>query len=92
MEFTEGFYIFVITSVIAFLALCSKQCYKMKCSNFKLCGGILDVTRDTSAEEKEDTMIIERGGNLNTDRTIMSQNNMPNRSNNHNVPPLPPHI
>jgi len=48
---TETFYMFLLTSLIAFIIAMSKMCYKSKCKEVDLC--CIKIIRDTDIEEKE---------------------------------------
>ena len=48
---TETFYMYVISSGVAFLLIVFKMCYKSKCSDINLC--CLKIRRDVVTEEKE---------------------------------------
>ena len=51
-ELSEVFYTFLITSVIGFIVVIVKTCYKSKCSSIDLC--CIKVIRNIDAEVKED--------------------------------------
>jgi hypothetical protein len=49
---SEVFYTFLITSVIGFIIVIVKTCYKSKCSSIDLC--CIKIIRNIDAEVKED--------------------------------------
>ena len=51
MEFSEMFYMFVITSSVAFVLKLASMAYKSKCKQVECC--CITVKRDTVTEEKE---------------------------------------
>ena len=58
MELTESFYVFFVSSVLAFLGLGMRTLYKSKCIKFSCCG--LMVERDVEGEEHIDNIQLQR--------------------------------
>lgn len=58
MELTEGYYIFLTSSVIACVLGCGRMIYKSKCKNFSFCG--ITVERDVAGEERLDNIQLQR--------------------------------
>lgn len=53
---TEVFWSFFITSVIGFLVIIGKICYKSKCKEIDVC--CIKIVRDVVAEEKIDEIAL----------------------------------
>jgi hypothetical protein len=51
---SEVFWISLTTGVLAFAGVVCRMAYKSKCSHIKLCGGCIEVDRNTEGELKED--------------------------------------
>jgi hypothetical protein len=47
---SENFWIYFLSSMIAFLVIVVKFCFKSKCSNVKLCS-CLEIHRETDEED-----------------------------------------
>jgi len=58
MELTESFYVFFVSSILAFLGLGMRTLYKSKCIKFSCCG--LMVERDVAGEEQIDNIQLQR--------------------------------
>jgi hypothetical protein len=54
-KLSENFWIYFLSSVIAFLVILVKICFKSKCSNIKMCS-CLEIQRHTE-EEKDETSV-----------------------------------
>jgi hypothetical protein len=68
MEYSEGFWISLVTIITATTALLIKTCVKSKCSDINLCYGLVAVKRnvelETEIEEKELEILGNRNSNL----------------------------
>lgn len=51
-ELSEVFYTFLITSVIGFIVVIVKTCYKSKCKSVDMC--CIKIVRDVDVELRED--------------------------------------
>lgn len=49
-DFSESFYISIITMITGVLALCIRYCLKSKCNDVNVCFGLVQITRDVNAE------------------------------------------
>ena len=50
---TEMFWMFLVTSGCAAILALARIAYKSKCKEIKLCGGCINVKRDTEIERQE---------------------------------------
>lgn len=58
-DLNSVFWLSGATMLFAFFGVLAKYSYKSKCKDFRLCFGLIQVSRDTEAEKEED--IIELG-------------------------------
>jgi hypothetical protein len=54
-----AFWVSIATLVIGAYRFSLSQAYRSKCSNFKLCWGLLDVKRDVTVEQHIDEMAMQ---------------------------------
>ena len=58
MELTEGFFIFLVSSLGACSLATLRMIYKSKCRRFNFCG--IQVERDVEGEERLDNIQLQR--------------------------------
>ena len=51
-ELTEVFFIFFVSSVLAFFGVVTRYCYKTKCKRIECCG--IHIIRDVEEEREEE--------------------------------------
>ena len=54
-----AFWVSIATLVIGAYRFSLSQAYRSKCSNFKLCWGLLDVKRDVNVEQHIDELAMQ---------------------------------
>ena len=69
-ELTEVFYIFFVSSVLAFFGVVTRYCYKTKCKKIECCG--IHIIRDVE-EERDDELNNRRRENSSSTITITSK-------------------
>lgn len=60
----SAFWISIATLVIAAFRYSLSQAYKSKCSNFKLCWGMINIKRDVTLEAHIDEKALDVGTSL----------------------------
>ena len=71
-SFDAVFFLTVIGAIVGLIGVCMKTLFKSKCSNVRLCCGLINVQRDVNAEERINEFNIENGV---MDDTRSCQNN-----------------
>ena len=54
-----AFWVSISTLVIGAYRFSLSQAYRSKCSNFRLCWGLLDIKRDVQVEQQLDALDVE---------------------------------
>jgi hypothetical protein len=67
-QFSESFYISVLSIMVGMIGLCVKYCLKSKCNDVSVCCGMIQISRDVNAEietEERELELQSRGSIIN---------------------------